>query len=158
MKGNAKVIEKLNDLLADELTAISQYMVHSEMCDNWGYERLHELTEKRAMDEMKHAEKLIARILFLEGVPIVSSLKKMHIGAQVDKQLENDAKSEQEAIHSYNDGIRLCLELADNGSRELLDSILQDEERHLDELEAQNDQINQMGLQIYLSQQVRKGS
>lgn len=158
MKGNAKVIEKLNDLLSDELTAISQYMVHSEMCENWGYERLDELTEKRAIDEMRHAEKLIGRILFLEGIPIVSQLKKMHIGPDVQTQLQNDIKSEEEAIRSYNEGIRLCMEQGDNGSKELLDSILLEEEKHLDELEAQTDQIKHMGLQIYLSQQLRKGS
>jgi len=157
MKGNEKVIEKLNDLLSDELTAISQYMVHGEMCDNWGYERLHEMVEKRAMDEMKHAERLIGRIIFLEGIPMVSRLKKMHIGADVEKQLRNDAKSEEEAVQSYNDGIRLCVELADNGSRELLESILKDEERHLDELEAQHDQIKQMGIQNYLAEQIKKG-
>ena len=157
MKGNDKVIEKLNDLLSDELTAISQYMVHGEMCDNWGYERLHEKVEKRAMDEMKHAEKLIGRIIFLEGIPMVSRLKKMHIGADVEKQIKNDTKSEEEAVLSYNDGIRLCVELADNGSRELLESILKDEERHLDELEAQLDQIKQMGIQLYLAEQIKKG-
>ena len=157
MKGNEKVIEKLNDLLSDELTAISQYMVHGEMCDNWGYERLHEMVEKRAMDEMKHAERLIGRIIFLEGIPMVSRLKKMHIGADVEKQLMNDAKSEEEAVQSYNDGIRLSVELADNGSRELLESILKDEERHLDELEAQHDQIKQMGIQNYLAEQIKKG-
>ena len=156
MKGNDKVIEKLNDLLSDELTAISQYMVHGEMCDNWGYERLHEKVEKRAMDEMKHAEKLIGRIIFLEGIPMVSRLKKMHIGADVEKQIKNDTKSEEEAVLSYNDGIRLCVELADNGSRELLESILKDEERHLDELEAQLDQIKQMGIQLYLAEQIKK--
>ncbi len=123
MKGNEKVIEKLNDLLSDELTAINQYMVHSEMCDNWGYERLHKLIEKRAIDEMKHAEKLIARILFLEGRPIVSHLKKISIGAEVPAQHQNDWDAEDGAIKSYNDGIRLALELGDNGSRELMDSI-----------------------------------
>lgn len=156
MKGNAKVIEKLNDLLADELTAINQYMVHSEMCENWGYERLGDLAEKRAIDEMKHAEKLIGRILFLEGIPIVSQLKKMHIGPDVQTQIQNDMKAEEEAIRSYNEGIRLCVEQGDNGSKELLDSILLEEEKHLDELEAQADQIKHMGLQIYLTQQVRK--
>jgi len=156
MKGNAKVIEKLNDLLADELTAINQYMVHSEMCENWGYERLGDLAEKRAIDEMKHAEKLIGRILFLEGIPIVSQLKKMHIGPDVQTQIQNDMKAEEEAIRSYNEGIRLCVEQGDNGSKELLDSILLEEEKHLDDLEAQADQIKHMGLQIYLTQQVRK--
>lgn len=150
MKGNQKIIEILNGFLADELTAINQYIVHSEMCANWGYGKLHEKVEKRAIEEMKHAEKIIARILFLEGVPVVSSLKKMNIGAAVDAQLKNDLAAEAEAIKAYNDGIRLCLELGDNGTRELIDANLHDEEDHLDWLEAQLDQIAQMGLQNYL--------
>jgi bacterioferritin len=150
MKGNIKIIEMLNGFLADELTAINQYIVHSEMCANWGYGRLHEKVEKRAIEEMKHAEKLIARIIFLEGIPVVSYLKKMNIGATVDTQLKNDLAAEAEAIKSYNDGIRLCLELGDNGTRELIDANLHDEEDHLDWLEAQLDQITQMGLQNYL--------
>ena len=154
MKGNAKIIEKLNDLLSDELTAINQYMVHSEMCDNWGYERLHKLIEKRAIDEMKHAEKLIARILFLDGRPIVSNLKKINIGAEVPAQHQNDWDAEDGAIKSYNDGIRLALELGDNGSRELMDSILKDEETHIDWIEAQLDEIKQMGAANYLVEQI----
>jgi bacterioferritin len=154
MKGNKKIIVKMNDLLGDELTAISQYMVHSEMCDNWGYERLHKAIEKRAIDEMKHAEKLIARILFLEGQPIVSRLKDIHIGAEVELQYKNDWRAENDAIKSYNDGIRLAVEIGDNGSRELLESILKDEESHIDLIEAQLDQIKQMGIQNYLVEQV----
>jgi bacterioferritin len=154
MKGNDKVIALLNDLLADELTAISQYMVHSEMCANWGYHKLHEATEKRAIEEMKHAEKLIGRLLFLEGQPVVSQLNKMSIGASVEAQLKNDLAAEAGAIKAYNDGIRLCLELGDNGSRELIEDNLEDEEEHLDWLEAQLDQINQMGLQNYLLAQL----
>jgi bacterioferritin len=150
MKGNDKIIAILNDFLSDELTAINQYIVHSEMCANWGYEKLHNAAEKRAIDEMKHAEKLIARILFLEGLPIVSELKKMKIGATVDAQLKNDWEAEEGAIKAYNEGIKLCLELGDNGSRELIDANLKDEEDHLDWLEAQLDQIKQMGLQNYL--------
>src|SRR5512140_3787402 len=150
MKGNEQVLAKLNFFLADELTAISQYMVHSEMCANWGYKNLHEATEKRAIDEMKHAEKLIGRILFLEGQPIVSQLNKINIGASAEAQLKNDLAAEAGAIKAYNDGIRLCLELGDNGSRELIDANLHDEEEHLDWLEAQLDQISQMGLQNYL--------
>ena len=150
MKGNEKIIKLLNDFLADELTAISQYIVHSEMCANWGYGKLHEKAEKRAIDEMKHAEKLIARILFLEGLPIVSNLKKMNIGASVEAQLKNDLVAEQGAIQAYNEGVALCLEVGDNGSRELIDTNLHDEEEHLDWLEAQLDQITQMGLQNYL--------
>ena len=154
MKGNEKIIAILNDFLADELTAISQYMVHSEMCANWEYKRLHEAIEKRAIDEMKHAEKLIARILFLEGIPVVSELKKMSIGATVEAQLKSDLAAEAGAIKGYNDGVRLCLELGDNGSRELIDANLKDEEDHLDWLEAQLDQISQMGLQNYLAMQI----
>ncbi len=154
MKGNKKIIEKLNARLADELTAINQYMVHAEMCDNWGYEKLHKTIEKRAIDEMKHAEKLIGRILFLEGIPIVSDLKKLHIGADVESQFKNDRISEEEAIKDYNDDIKLTAELGDNGTKDLLQSILEDEENHIDSIEIQLDQIKQMGAQIYFSKQI----
>lgn len=153
MKGQDKVIAMLNDFLSDELTAISQYIVHSEMCANWEYGKLHDAIEKRAIDEMKHAEKLIARILFLEGTPVVTVLKKMSIGPTVDAQLTNDREAEFGAIKGYNEGIRLFLELGDNGSRELIDGNLKDEERHIDWLEAQLDQIQQMGLKNYLLSQ-----
>jgi bacterioferritin len=153
MKGNDKVIAVLNTFLADELTAISQYMVHSEMCANWEYKKLHEATEKRAVEEMKHAEKLIARILFLEGMPIVNQLNKMSIGATVEEQLKNDMAAEDGAIKGYNDGIRLCLDVGDGGTRELIEDNLEDEEEHIDWLEAQLDQIKQMGLQNYLLSQ-----
>lgn len=154
MKGNDQIIARLNALLADELTAINQYIVHSEMCANWGYQKLHAAIEKRAITEMKHAEKLIARILFLEGTPIVSALNKLSIGSQVDAQLEHDRASEAGAVKAYNDGVRLAAELGDNGTRDLLESILGDEEDHLDWLEAQLEQIKQMGLQNYLTEQV----
>jgi len=154
MKGNEKVIACLNDLLGDELSAINQYMVHSEMCADWGYEHLHKAIEARAITEMKHAEKLIGRIIFLEGTPIVSQLKSIHIGANVSAQLKNDLAAETEAVKAYNDGIRLAVEAGDNGSRELLESILKDEEDHADWLESQQDQIEQMGIQNYLSEQV----
>lgn len=154
MKGNAKIIEKLNALLADELTAISQYMVHAAMCENWGYARLHGLIEKRAIDEMKHADLLIGRILFLEGIPVVSHLNKITIGAEVPAQHANDRQSEDAAIRAYNEGIKLAVELGDNGTRELLGKILTDEERHIDLLEAQLDQIRQMGLSDYLGEQL----
>ena len=153
MKGNDKIIDRLNALLADELTAINQYMVHSEMCANWNYAHLHEAIEKRAITEMKHAERLIARILFLEGHPIVSALNKLDIGADVEQQLANDWNAEDGAIKAYNDGIRLAAELGDNGTRELLESTLKDEEEHIDRIEAQRDQIKQMGIQNYLAQQ-----
>jgi bacterioferritin len=154
MKGNPKVLAVLNDLLADELTAINQYMVHSEMCDNWGYGKLHKSVEKRAVDEMKHAEKLIGRILFLEGRPVVSRLKDIHLGAEVPGQVKNDWDAEAGAVKSYNAGIKACVEVGDNGTRELLESILKDEEAHIDWLEAQLDQIKQMGVQNYLVEQV----
>ena len=154
MKGNEKVIVKLNDLLADELTAISQYMVHAEMCDNWGYKKLAEVVEKRAIDEMKHAEMHIGRILYLEGKPIVSDLKKIIIGQEVEAQLNNDHSAEVGAITSYNDGIKICVELADNGTREMMEKILKDEEAHIDWIEAQLDQIKQMGIQNYLVEQI----
>jgi bacterioferritin len=154
MKGNESILETLNALLADELTAISQYMVHSEMCANWGYERLHEAIEKRAIAEMKHAEELIARILFLEGIPIVSRLNEMHIGADVEAQLANDWAAEEMAIRAYNEGIRLVGEMGDNGTRELLKDNLEDEEEHIDWIEAQQDQIRQMGIAQYLGKQI----
>ena len=154
MQGNDKIIAKLNFLLADELTAISQYMVHAEMCANWGYQRLAEVIEKRAIDEMKHAEKHIGRLLFLEGRPIVSDLNKMHIGESVDIQLKNDWEAERGAVTAYNEAIRLAAEVGDNGTRELLEDILQDEEAHIDWLEAQLDQIKQLGLPTYLAEQL----
>lgn len=154
MKGNDTIIENLNLRLAEELTAINQYMVHAEMCDNWQYERLHKQIEKRAIDEMKHAEKLIARILFLEGRPVVSNLNKMHIGDEVPKMHHNDRLAEADAIRGYNESIRLAVELGDNGSRELFEAILKDEEAHIDLLEAQLDQIKQMGADKYLAEQI----
>ena len=154
MKGNEKVIAVLNALLSDELTAISQYMVHSEMCANWRFDKLHGAIEKRAIDEMKHAEKHIGRILFLEGIPIVSNLKKMLIGPDVATQLAYDRTAETEAIKAYNEAIRLAVECGDNGTREMLEGILLDEEVHLDWLEAQLDQISQLGIQNYLTEQM----
>jgi len=154
MKGDAKLIETLNSLLADELTAINQYIVHAEMCENWGYGRLHEHFQKRAIDEMKHAEKLIARILFLEGRPTVSQLRTINIGADVPKELANDKAAEMGAIKAYNAAIAQAVEVADNATRELLEDILEDEDRHVDEIEERLDQIGQMGVENFLSIQV----
>jgi len=153
MKGNPKLIETLNSLLTDELTAINQYIVHAEMCEDWGYTKLHESFEKRAIVEMKHAEKLIGRILFLEGTPIVTKLNKIQIGDNVPKQLENDHKAEEEAIAAYNEAIILAGEVKDYATRTLLQEILQDEDSHVDELEEYLDQIDQMGLPTFLSTQ-----
>jgi bacterioferritin len=154
MKGDKKLIESLNSLLADELTAVSQYMVHSEMCDNWGYDKLHKSIEKRAIDEMKHAEKLIGRILFLEGLPVVSDLKKMHIGAEIPKMMANDHEKELTAVKNYNAAIKLAGDVKDYATRELLESILKDEDGHVDGIEMNIDQISQMGLAVYLTTQV----
>jgi len=154
MKGNAKLIETLNSLLADELTAINQYMVHSEMCDDWGYEKLHKHFEKRAIDEMKHAEKLIGRILFLEGMPTVSVLNKIMIGHSVTNQLINDHLAEEGAIKAYNDAIVLAGEVKDYATRDLLQQILNDEDAHMDDIEGLQSQIDQMTLQIFLTTQV----
>jgi bacterioferritin len=154
MKGNSKLIETLNSLLSDELTAINQYMVHSEMCANWGYEKLHKHFEKRAIDEMKHAEKLIARILFLEGTPTVSVLGKMMIGADVTKQLAGDHALEMGAIKAYNAAIKQAGEANDFATREILEHILQDEDGHIDGIEELQDQIGHMTLPIFLTTQV----
>ena len=153
MKGNEKIIERLNLLLADELTAINQYIIHSEMCENWGYKRLHDVIKTRAIGEMKHAEKLIARILFLEGLPNVN-LNKISVGATIEEQLKNDCSAEIEAIKLYNDSIRLATELGDSGTTELLRYILSDEEKHIDWLEQQVEQIRQLQLSNYLVEQI----
>jgi len=154
MKGDPKLLKTLNSLLADELTAINQYMVHSEMCDDWGYEKLHKELEKRAIDEMKHAEKLIGRILFLEGLPIVSELKKLFIGSDVPKMFVFDHKAEEDAIKAYNEAIALAGAVKDNATRDLLQTILNDEDKHLDEIEEVQDQIKQMTLPIFLTTKV----
>jgi len=156
MKGNPKLIETLNSLLADELTAINQYMVHSEMAANWGYGKLHEHFEKRAIVEMKHAEKLIGRILFLEGIPTVSNLKKITIGSDVAKQLDYDHTAEEGAIKAYNAGIRLAGDVEDFATREILEHILNDEDGHIDGIEELQDQISHMTLPIFLTTQVGK--
>ena len=153
MKGNDKVINVLNEMLADELTAISQYMVHSEVCDNWGYEKLHKAIEAQAIDEMHHAEWLIGRILFLEGMPIVSKLNPMKIASAVQDMVTNDQEAETGAIRAYNAGIRLAREMDDQGTADLLIKILKMEEDHVDWNERQRDQIAQMGLQNYLANQ-----
>jgi bacterioferritin len=154
MKGDQKVIETLNSLLARELTVVNQYMVHAEMCDNWGYDKLHEAIQKRAITEMKHAETLIGRILFLEGIPIVSELQKLHIGADVPKMFTNDHEAELDAVRQYNAGILVCGEAKDFATREVLQHILDDEDVHVDDIEAVQDQITQMGLPMFLSTKV----
>jgi bacterioferritin len=153
MKGNDKLIEVLNQLLADELTAISQYMVHAELCDNWGYEKLHKAIEKQAYDEMHHAEWLIERIVFLEGMPTVSKLNPMQIGNSVKEMIFNDERAESDAIKAYNAAIALARQVNDQSTADLLTKILKMEEDHVDWGEKQRSQIQQMGLETYLSNQ-----
>jgi bacterioferritin len=154
MKGHQKVVDSLNERLREELTAISQYMVQSEMCANWGYEKLHEAIEKQAKDEMHHAEMLIGRVIFLEGMPVVSKLDAIKVGKTVKDMIGNDREAEAAAIKAYNETMRLAVELGDNATRDLLAKILQDEERHVDWADQQRDQISQMGLENYLANQV----
>jgi len=150
MKGNEKLIIVLNSLLADELTAINQYMVHSEMCENWGYGKLHQAIRKQAMDEMFHAEWLIERIIFLDGAPTVSNLNPMKIGKTVLEMIKNDNVDELDAVHKYNAAIQLGREVDDQGSVDLLTKILKMEEGHVDWAEKQRSQVEQMGLENYL--------
>lgn len=153
MKGNQKLIDTLNDLLASELTAINQYFVHAEMCEDWGYGKLSSNFKTRAITEMKHAEKLIERILFLEGTPIVSNLNEIRIGGEVPAQVKNDHALEIETVKDYNEAIILAGEVRDHATRDILTDILNEEDSHVDELEELQDQIDQMSLQIFLSTQ-----
>lgn len=155
MKGDDKVIEILNDVLTAELTAINQYFVHAEMCENWGYGRLQDVIRKHSIGEMKHAEEVIERVLFLEGVPNVQRLGKISIGEDVTEILRADYALELDALPRLNKGIETCREIGDNNSRHLLEEILEDEEKHVDWLEAQLSLIEQVGVQNYLAQQIR---
>jgi bacterioferritin len=157
MKGDARIIEILNDVLTAELTAINQYFVHGEMCENWGYDRLHKIIRKHSIGEMKHAEEVIERVLFLEGIPNVQRLGKINIGESVQEILKSDYALELEALPRLQQGIELCRELGDNNSRHLLEDILHEEEEHVDWLEAQLGLIEQVGLQNYLTQQIKEG-
>ena len=157
MKGDPNVIEMLNAVLTSELTAINQYFVHGEMCENWGYERLQKVIRKHSIGEMKHAEELIERVLFLEGIPNVQRLGKINIGETVAEILKSDYALELEALPRLNQGIEVCRELGDNNSRHLLEEILEEEEEHVDWLEAQHALIEQVGLQNYLAQQIKEG-
>jgi len=152
---NDKIIDILNQVLTAELTAINQYFVHAEMCENWGYERLCDHIKKHSIGEMKHAEKLIERILFLEGIPNVQRLGKINLGENVEEMLRCDLALETEALPRLADGITTCYDEGDHASRTLLQEVLEEEEEHVDWLEAQLDQIEQMGLGNYLSVQVR---
>ena len=154
MKGNKKLLAVLDQLLADELTAINQYMVHSEMCENWGYNKLHMDIRKQAMDEMHHAEWLIERIIFFEGTPTVSKLNPIKIGKTVTEMITNDDKDELHAVRSYNEAIKLARSVDDQGTVDLLTKILKMEEGHVDWADIQRAQIEQMGIEDYLVNQV----
>src|ERR1700733_2674962 len=149
MKGNPTVLEQLNHALRDELTAINQYFLHSEMSENWGYKKYSKYIKKQSIDEMKHAEMLMERILFLDGIPMMEPMS-LAIGRTVREMIESDLKLEHEAVASYNESIRLCVENRDNGSRDLFVKLLRDEEGHVDWLEAQVHQINEIGFEEYL--------
>jgi len=154
MHGDSKVIEELNAALSSELTAIVQYMTHSEMCQNWGYTRLAGLTKARAIEEMKHAEALIERIIFLDSIPTVAVGLKPQLGSNVQEQMEINLKDEEDAVRDYNHSVKVCVEAKDQGSKALFDRLIVDEERHADFLESQLHAIKQLGIANYLAQQM----
>ena len=156
MKGDPKVIDLLNEILTGELTAINQYFLHAKMCQNWGYKRLHEYIQKESIDEMKHADRLIERVLFLEGLPNLQRLGKLNIGQTVVEMFKNDLGIEMEAIPRLNNAIQLCRDAKDNGTEDLLTKILVSEEEHADWLEAQLELVKQVGEAQYLAQQIRE--
>ena len=158
MKGNSQVIKLLNEVLRKELTGINQYFIHAKMCENWGYEALYEVSRHESLDEMKHAELVIDRILFLEGTPNLSGYDKIMVGPTVKQQLENDLGLETAALAVLKPGIKICLEVGDDASRELLEHIVVDEEHHVDWIEAQLHKIGEVGYQNYLAQQIYKKS
>jgi len=158
MKGNATVIDYLQQVLTAELTAINQYFLHAEMMENWGYERLGKITRKESIEEMMHAEKLLHRMLYLDGSPNMSQLYPLRIGQSVREMFENDLALELEAVTRLNKGVKAAVEVGDNGSRELFEKILIDEEHHIDYLEAQLFMIKEMGYENYLAQQIKEGA
>jgi len=154
VKGDPKVIAVLNQVLKAELTAINQYFLHAEMCENWGYYKLAKHTRSESIEEMQHAEKLIEHILYLDGTPNMADYFKLNIGANVKAQIQNDVQVEYDAVKRLNEGIETCVKASDNGSREILEGILRDEEEHVDWLEAQLHDISEMGIENYLAQQM----
>jgi bacterioferritin len=158
MKGNPDIVKVLNEVLRKELTGINQYFIHAKMCKNWGYEVLANVHWNESIDEMKHADRIVERILFLEGVPNVQAYDKIQVGANVKQQLENDRGLEQAALTVLRPGIKACLEYQDDATRELLEHLVVDEEHHIDWIETQLHQIEELGLQNYLSQQIYKKS
>jgi bacterioferritin len=156
MKGHDQIISLLNDVLTHELTSINQYFVHARMCENWGYERLWKKIRAESIDEMKHADRVIARVLYLQGIPNLQRLGKVQVGETVPEQLRIDLETERLAVKMLNAGIELCRSLSDNGTREMLEDILVDEEEHADWLEAQLTLLAQVGEQNYLAQQIKE--
>jgi bacterioferritin len=156
VKGDAKVLAVLSQVLKAELTAINQYFLHAEMCENWGYKKLAQHTRKESIEEMKHAEELMERILLLDGTPNMSDYFKINIGQSVKQQLQNDLNLEYEAVKRLNAGIETCVKAGDNGSRDLLEKILVDEEEHIDYLEAQLHAVDEMGIENYLAQHLHE--
>ena len=155
MKGSETIIAMLNDVLTAELTAVNQYWVHARMCENWGYKRLWSIVRAEAIDEMKHADEIVARILYLDGVPNLQRLGNVRVGQSVPEQLALDLDVEKTAIKRLNEAVAQCREQGDNGTRELLEKVLVDEEEHADWLEAQLGLIEQLGVQNYLAEQIR---
>ena len=156
MKGNPKVIAALQEALREELTAINQYFLHAEMCENWHYSKLGDFIKKQSIDEMKHAEELIERILFLDGTPSLTEPMRLAIGKDVRSQLQSDLQLELSAVTLYNKAVKTSQEQGDNASRELFERLLRDEEKHVDWLEAQLHQIEELGYERYLTQQISK--
>jgi len=154
MRGNEKVLEQLNAALASELTAIVQYMTQAEMCNNWGYKLLGERTQKRAIEEMKHAEGLIERIIFFDSIPDVNVGLKPRLGKNVPEQMKVNLEDEHDAVRQYNEAVKVCVQMKDDGSRALFEHMIEDEERHVLYLEAQLQSIKDMGIQNYLAQQL----
>jgi bacterioferritin len=155
MIGNEKVLQQLNAALSSELTAIAQYMAQSEMCHNWGYPRLGDITKARAIEEMKHAEGVIERIIFLDGTPAVNVALTPKLGTNVQTQLEADLADEIDAVKVYNEAVEICMEVKDDGTRSLFEGMIKDEERHVDFLEAQLHSVKELGIQLFLSNQMR---
>ncbi|MGH9212077.1 MAG: bacterioferritin [Acidimicrobiales bacterium] len=155
MQGHPEIIELLNDVLTAELTAVNQYFGHAKMQDNWGYEHLAEHTKHESIDEMRHADEVIERILYLDGIPNLQRLGSVRLGENVVEQLRLDLELERDAVQRFNAGVTKAVELGDNGTRELLEKMLVSEEDHLDWLETQLNLVDELGPQLYLSQQVR---
>jgi bacterioferritin len=154
MEGDPRIIDLLNQVLRKELTGINQYFIHSRMCENWGYQRLEKVHYEESIDEMKHADRVIKRLLFLDGVPNLSDYDRIVVGRNVREQFDNDLALEMAALEIMRRGVQLCLEAADHGTRELLEHMIEDEERHVNWLEAQKHKIREVGYENYLAQQI----